>query len=185
VKETIMRPAFLLVLLAGCAADGVPFAPEVLPTELHLDTAGEGVHPDRSVLDDPGNPFTVGALAQDLVWDLQSSGGPVAGFYAWATINARGPSGARQYYAALDLKAVVELELAAPDHLPVVRARAIRGFQSMLDHFPDAVTYDVTGTIAWELATPAVKAIIALGGVPQGGWVLVSGADGSVIAVRR
>lgn len=180
-----MRTILLLAFLAACAADGVPFAPEVLPTELHLDSANEGVHPDRSVLDDPANPFTTGSLSPDMVWDLQASAGPVAAFYAWATLNARGPTGERQYYAALDLKSVVDLQLAAADHLPVVRDRAIRGFQSMLDHYPDAVTYDVTGTIAWELATPAVKAIIALGGTPLGGWVLITNPDGTVVAVRR
>ena len=35
---------------------------------------------------------------------------------------------------------------------------SIRGFQAMLDYFPAAVTYDATGTIAYELATPSVEA---------------------------
>lgn len=175
----------LLVALAGCAADGVPFGGEAVPTSLVLDSPNEGVHPDRSVLADPNNPFLTGSLSQEIVWQLQSSGGPVAGFYAWSTMLARGPNGERQYYAALDLKAVFELELAPADHLEEVRARAIRAFQSMLDHYPAAVTYDATGTIAWELATPAVQAILDLGGTPLGGWVLITNPDGTVVAVRR
>ncbi len=66
----------------------------------------------------------------------------------------------------------------------MVRDRAIRGFQAMLDHFPEAVTYDVTGTIAYELATPSVKAILELGGEPVG-WILVMGPDGTTVAVPR
>jgi hypothetical protein len=171
--------------LGGCATDGDPWSGAPLPDTLHLDSADEGVHPDRSVLDDPANPFATGVLTDATVWELQSRGGPVTAFYAWATANARGATGERQYYAALDLKAVFDLEKADPAELPEVRLRAIRGFQAVLDHFPTAVTYDATGTIAYELATPSVRAILALGGTVTGGWVLVTLDDGTVVAVRR
>ena len=180
-----MRITLLLLVVSACAADGVPFAPEVLPTELHLDTADEGVHPDRSVLDDPDNPFATGELSDETVWRVQSSGGNVAAFYAWATANARGASGERQYYTALDLKAIYTQEQAVDDDLDLTRDLAIRGFQAVLDYFPDAVTYDASGTVAYELATPSVQAILDLGGEVMGGWVLVTRADGSVVAVQQ
>jgi hypothetical protein len=179
-----MKRTILLLVLAGCATDGDPWSGEVVPDTLEFYSADEGVYPDRSVLDDPANPFAYGALADTTVWELQSHGGPVAGFYAWATANARGATGERQYYAALDMKAVLELEKADAGDLDEVRARAIRGFQAVLDYFPTAVTWDATGTIAYELATPSVQAILALGGEVLGGWVLVTKEDGTVIAVQ-
>ena len=173
----------LFLLCAACAVDGEPWGGAPLPDgPLVLYSADEGVHPDRSVLDDPGNPFADGALSDAAIWEIQRSGGAVAAFYAWATQNARGATGERQYYAALDLKVIFERELT--EEPPAVRARAIRAFQAVLDHFPDAVTYDATGTIAYELATPSVQAILDLGGEVQGGWVLVTREDGSVVAVQ-
>lgn len=180
-----MRTSIVLVLvMAGCAADGDPWSGEPLPDALRFTSADEGVYPDRSVLDDPANPFADGALADATIWKLQASGGEVAAFYAWATADARGGTGERQYYAALDLKAVYEHDNASAAELPDVRDRAIRGFQAVLDHFPTAVTYDATGTIAYELATPSVQAILDLGGDVLGGWVLVTRPDGSVVAVH-
>jgi hypothetical protein len=185
VKEATMRNVFLAVLCTGCAADGSPWSGDEVPgAPLRFSSDDEGVHPDTSVLDDPANLFATGALTDDTVWQLQTSGGNVAAFYAWATALAGGATGERQYYTALDLKAIFELDQADADDLPVVKDRAIRGFQAMLDYFPDAVTYDATGTIAYELATPAVVAIEDLGGVAVG-WVLVATEDGGVVAVRR
>lgn len=174
-----------LATLGGCA-DGEVWDGEPLPAApLTLYSADEGVYPDRSVLDDPANPFAVGALSDDAVWQLQANGGAVAGFYAWATALARGASGERQYYTALDLKAVYQLDQAADDDAEAVRGLAVRGFQAVLDYFPEAVTYDATGTIAYELATPSYNAILDLGGEVTGGWILITAADGSLVAVRR
>jgi hypothetical protein len=181
-----MRTLCLLTVLAtGCAADGVPWTAQGLPDNLHLASSDEGVYPDGSVLDDPANPFSRGALDDQTVWDLQAHGGNVAAFYAWATATARGATGERQYYAALDLKAIHDLGQCDEAEIPEVASRAIRGFQAVLDHFPTAVTYDASGMHAYELATPSVVGIIALGGTPSGGWVLVTKEDGTVIAVQR
>jgi hypothetical protein len=188
VKENLMRIGSIVLVLAasGCAADGDPWGGEPLPgAPLDLYNASEGVYPDRSVLDDPANVFAIGALSDDSIWELQRNGGNVAAFYAWATANARGASGERQYYTALDLKAIYELDQVVPDDSARVRDLAIRGFQAVLDHFPLAVTYDATGTIAYELATPSVQAILALGGDVLGGWILITTGDGTVIAVQR
>jgi hypothetical protein len=186
-KDNAMRlVGFVLALgVAACAANGEPWQGEHLEDRLTLATPDEGMYPDRSVLADPVNPFGLGALADTTVWQVQSNGGAVAAFYAWATLLARGPNGERQYYVALDLKAVYELSEAAEDQLPGIRDRAIRGFQLVLDKFPTAVTYDATGTITYDLATPSVEAILALGGKVQGGWVIVSTADGGRMAVRK
>jgi hypothetical protein len=172
--------------LAGCATDGEPWTGGTIgDAPLALYSPDVGVFPDRSILDDPANPFADGALADDTIWQIQASGGSVAAFYAWGTALARGPYGERQYYAALDLKTVFAQNRAVESDLPQVRVLAIRGFQAVLDHFPDAVTYDVTGTIAYELATPSLIAILDLGGTPTGGWILVTNADGTQVAVRQ
>ena len=108
---------------AACATDGTPWGGEALPGEpLRLHTANEGVHPDRSVLDDPANPFALGKLTDATIWQLQSNGGAVAAFYAWATANAHGANGERQYYAALDVMTIYERRLAAEHELPAIRA---------------------------------------------------------------
>jgi len=175
--------AIVFLLLASCAADGEPWSGGPLPDRLALASADEGVYPDTSVLADPGNPFALGAIADATIWDVQSRGGPVAGFYAWSTQLARGATGERQFYAALDLKAIYQLSKA--DDLEAVRQHAIRGYQAVLDYFPTSVTYDATGTIAYDLATPSVLAIQELGGTVAGGWVIVTTSDGGQKAVRR
>jgi len=182
--RSILSIIVLSLPLAACASDGVPWSGEALPAELVLYAPNEGVHPDRSVLDDPANPFLAGELTTETIWKLQSNGGAVAAFYAWATANARGPSGERQYYAALDVKTIFERGLAADADLPAIRDVAIGGFQAVLTYFPDAVTYDATGTIAYELVTPSVLAILDLGGTVDG-WVLVMTPDGKTVAVPR
>ena len=177
--------AALAAALSGCATDGAPWSGEGLPAEpLVLHSATEGVHPDRSVLDDPANPFVDGDLTDATVWQLQSNGGAVAAFYAWATANARGATGERQYYTALDLKTIYQRSMAADGDLPLVRDAAIGAFQAVLTYFPKAVTYDASGTIAYELATPSVLAILDLGGTVDG-WILVMTPDGRTVAVPR
>jgi hypothetical protein len=175
----------LVAALAGCSVDGQAWTGagfDDAPLDLH--SADEGVWPDRSVLADPRNPFRDGPIGEQTIWQIQSNGGPVAAFYAWATACARGATGERQFYAALNLKSIYEAALAVDDDMPLTRELAIRGFQVVLDHFPTSVTYDATGTIAYDLATPSVEAILALGGKVQGGWVIVTTEGGGKKAVR-
>ena len=179
----MIRMLFILALV-GCAADGTPWSGEALPETLHLESPTEGVHPDRTVLVDSANPFLDGNLTDKTIWDLQSNAGAVACFYAWATMHARGATGERQYYAALNLKTVYERGFADEGDLPAIREAAIGGFQAVLDYFPDAVTYDISGTIAYELVTPSVIAIKDLGGTVKG-WILVMTPDGRTVAVRQ
>ena len=65
-----------------------------------------------------------------------------------------------------------------------VRGLAIDGYQSVLDNFPDSVTYDATGTIAYPLAPSAYAGIEALGGTVEGGWVRIPQDDGSTVVVQ-
>ncbi len=150
---------------------------------LQLHAPDEGIHPDTSVLDDPNNPFAHAQPGAETKWDIQSSGHHVAAFYAWATLLAREPGGEAQFYVGNNLVAVYQNGEASQEALPQVRAQAIRAFQSVLDSFPESVTYDATGTLAYELVTPAYKAIVDLGGTVQGGWVLMRTSNGQDRAV--
>jgi hypothetical protein len=182
----LLLAAYAALVGTGCAGDGESWSGEDLAgMKLTLHSANEGIYPDKSVLGDPDNPFAGGSIGEDTIWKIQSSGNIVAAFYAWSTACARGASGERQYYAALDLKAIYEQNMAVEADMPLVRDLAIRGFQSVLDNFPDAVTYDATGTIAWDLATPSVEGILDLGGKVLGGWVIVQTENGGKMAVRR
>ena len=76
-----------------------------------------------------------------------------------------------------------ELRAAAANR-DAVKTMAIRAYQSVLDNFPDSVSFDATGTVSFRLATPAYKAIVARGGKVEGDWVLVTTPDGRDEAVQ-
>ena len=89
-----------------------------------------------------------------------------------------------QFYTALQLHEVYDQELAEPEDLVFVRDMAIRGYQSTLDNFPGAVTYDATGRMPFEVGPLAIDGILALGGVVENGWVKIITADGGATVVR-
>lgn len=177
----------LPVLFVGLGACEVP-APEyeygVVLGDLELELFSEnvGVFPDTSVLYDPNNPFRDGVTG-DMKFQILDDG-PIAGFYVFATVLAREPTGENQYYTANQLQQVFALGLAEADELALVRDLAIRGYQNVLDVFTGAVTYDVTGRIAYDLMPLAILGIEALGGEPANGWKLVPGDDGQLVAVQ-
>ena len=179
-------PALLVVLaLCGCVEDGGLLAGEGLSeVGFHLSGPDMGVYPDTSVLEDEHNPFAGCDIGETTKWEIQSGSSPVVAFFAWATLTARRPTGEHQYYAAANLKAIYTGKLAGPDELAVARELAIRGFQAVLDHFPESLTYDASGTIAYDLATWAYLGIVELGGEVSGGWVLVETADGGKRAIK-
>lgn len=177
----------MLLLLAACQTPnpatyhyGVPLD----EVSFNLYSLSMGVYPDESVLDDPNNPFAAGGLDGDLRWDITAGGLPVATFYAWATWLVYQPTGEAQFYTASSLHSIYDLALAETNDLYYVRQLAIDGYQTVLDSFPDAVTYDATGTIAYPLAPLAYAGIEDLGGTVQGSWVQVTGDDGSTIVVQ-
>lgn len=159
--------------------------------------AAEGVFPDVSVLQDPANPFAdVSYQSIDAVhnpdalqWKLNGTAAHVARFYIWATILAKAApagDGEAQYYAASALQDVYYFAKAAPADLPAVRDLAILGFTQVLTSFAGrAVTYDATGTIAYELLTPSLQSLLDLGGTAPAGWILVKDDKGMPRAVKQ
>jgi hypothetical protein len=188
------RLGVLMGLLAACGqpaeyrfgenVSGLRFAP-VSPSE--------GVFPSPAVLFDPANPFRTDQFNLRLQpdggvgtkWALLSSVGGVPAFYAFATALANEPTGENQFYSAQTLGQIA-LTGAYADSTTreKVTAMAVAGYQSMLDNFPNAVTYDATGKTAFPLATQAYTSAVALGGTIVG-WSLVTSADGTPVAVRN
>ena len=125
--------------------------------------------------------FGVGA---DPRWDLVGAGFWIPAFYAWGSDLAMVPEGERQFYTALCAQNLYILELADDADVVWTREIAIGGYQSMLDHFPEARSYDESGTFSWPLAPLAIQGIQDLGGTVEGGWVLVESADGELVAVQ-
>lgn len=145
-----------------------------------------GIYPDTSVMNDPHNPFAQVGVGRETKWDIESSGDPVAGFYAWATVLVSEATGEHQFYTALNLKAIYKRGLTeTEDQVEEVKTLAIRAFQAVLDYFPESVTYDSSGKIPYGLATLAYQELVDLGGIPLGGWQLVTSPDGSVVAIRN
>ena len=186
-----MKPTSAILVLGllaagGCSEPG-PFRYGSplgdAPLAVHDESAG--IHPSKAVLDDPGNPFARASSGPETKWDIQSTGNHVAAYYSWATWLANQPTGEHQYYVALNLGQIWSKGLARQEDLPRVREMALAAFQSVLDNFPDAASWDATGTFSFELVTAAYLGILDLGGTPAGGWLLVQDPDGNQKAVRR
>ena len=99
-------------------------------------------------------------------------------FYLWATLLVREGQGEAQYFAATALSEIYAYGLASEAELPYVRLMAIAGFQSLLDNFPDAVSYNADGVSSYPLAPLAYEGIVTLGGSVSGGWVVIEGEGG-------
>ncbi len=188
-RATNLPIAVLALALAGVLAGCVDGPPYVYAERITGRTfaplgAAVGVHPDQTVLLDPDKPFAGEPIGADTRWDVEGSSDPVAAFYCWATLLATQPNGEHQYYAALNLQRIFDQGAADEADRPAVRAMAIAAYQSVLDHFPESVTFSADGVVAFGLATPAYQGIVALGGAPRGGWTLVTTADGGLVAVK-
>jgi len=166
--------------LSACALDEPVFVEgvDVLDVSLSLHTEDMGVHPDESVLSDPNNPFRHSEIVGETRWRILANAPNVTAFYAWATILARQPMGETQFYVAIKLRDIYLTGDAAQSALPIVRAMAIRAFQAVLDHFPDALSFDASGNSAVALAPAAYDEIVALGGRVRGRWVRGESAEG-------
>lgn len=182
---TIVMSALCLGGLVSCVEAPNYFYAERITGETFTpidDTVG--VYPSVSVLEDPANPFRRFGVGAETKWDVESGGDPVAGFYAWATLLASQPTGEHQYYAAINLRAIYERGRASEEDLDLTRELALAAFQSVLDHFPESVTFDASGRVAYGLATFALQQMIELEGTPTGGWSLAATSDGGVVAVQ-
>ena len=187
--SAIVLPAALaaaLLVAAGCSEPG-PFryGSPLGEEPLRVFDESAGIHPSKAVLDDPGNPFARASSGPETKWAIESTGHAVAAYYSWATWLASEPTGEHQYYVAVNLGRIWSRGLARQEDLPLVREMALAAYQSVLDHFPDAASWDATGTFSFELVTAAYQGLLDLGGTPAGGWVLVQDPNGNEKAVRR
>jgi len=157
----VSRPAALLLVLAaaalsgGCggerdASDGELINGIVLPTDLvlNLACADVGIADELCVLEDPENPFVrvpilefnvnnPGAENKFTLFNSLPAGptGAKARFYFWATALAQRQSGENQFYTALALHELWDL-----NRDPNIQAQALRAYRSVLDNFFGSVT---------------------------------------------
>jgi len=180
----VLASSFAAVL-PGCSEDATFYYEDSLSDlTLSLSDPDEGIYPSTAALVNPDNPFATANVGAETKWLIQSSGGPIASFYVWATLLARQPGGEAQFYVGENLRLAFQSGDSRVEDPVEAQARAIRAYQMVLDQFPDSVTYDASGTIAYDLVTPSYRAIVALGGTVQGGWILVTKEDGQQRAVK-
>jgi hypothetical protein len=144
----------------------------------------EGIHPSNVVLNNRRNPFRNRPISDDMKFDILANGGNAGAFYAWATLLARQPTGEHQHFTAIKLRDIYNAREVEGVEREQVRQMAIAGFQAVLDFFPDSVTFDVTGTQKFRLATPALLGILDLNGDVEGDWVLIEDANGEPVAIK-
>ena len=175
----------LLLMIWGCGDDAqFEFGENISGVEFRFYDSDEGIHPSKVVLDNPNNPFRYDAIGSETKWDILGNGGNAGAFYAWATLLAREPTGEHQYYTATKLRDIYAAqEVEGPDR-EKVRQMAIAAFQTVLDDFPDSVTFDPSGTEAFRLATPALMGILDLNGDVLGDWILVPDQNGELVAIK-
>ena len=149
--------AMAALVLASCsgggerdANDGIVINEIILPTDtlLNLACAEVGIYTEQCVLNDPENPFVTTAIIEFDVnnpdaankFDLFNSipAGPTgakARFYFWATALARFPSGENQFYTALALHELWDLNSDL-----IIQDQALKAYRSVLDNFFASVT---------------------------------------------
>lgn len=187
-STSLCRSLLIALLLSASACGGddsdTLFGENVSGLRFAFFRDDEGVHPSNSALKDPNNPFRERVVGAETKWAILAGGGNAGAFYAWATLLAREPNGEHQYYTATKLRDIYnagEVDSADRDK---VRQLAIRAFQAVLDYFPEAVTYDASGTQQFRVATPSLMGILDLNGDVKGDWVLVQDKNGDLVAVR-
>ena len=181
-----LHPLFICAILlsVSCGEAGRFIYGDTLDqVELSLNDSTLGIHPSLSVMDDPNNPFRFARSGAETKWEIESAGYPVARFYSWATWLATEATGEHQYYTALALRDIYRQGLVPEEKREQVRQLAIRAFHAMLAFFPDAVTYDFSGTVAFPLARDAYQAIVDLEGDPSP-WRLVEDIEGEEVVIQ-
>ena len=151
------------IFLTGCEGtteerdqnDGEVINSIILPTDVVLNLYCEnvGISPETCVLEDPENPFATTTIVEfdenfpeaENKFELFNSippgpQGAKARFYFWATALARRPSGENQYYTALALHELFDANSNVLEQDELVRAQALKAYQSQLDNFFGSVT---------------------------------------------
>ncbi len=158
--QTLSGRAFSVTLLclaalfaSGCESpddgDGRPVDTILLPTDTLLNLASDdvGINREQCVLEDPENPFRFTPIIEFVndenpgnKFDLfnQIPAGPTGAksrFYFWATALAQRQSGENQFYTALALHELWDLNSD-----PIIQEQALKAYQSVLDNFFGSVT---------------------------------------------
>jgi hypothetical protein len=188
-SASMSRCRWLLLALAlsasACGDNRQPlFGENITGITFEFYDETEGVFPSRVVLSNPRNPFRDYPISDDMKFDILANGGNAGAFYAWATLLARQPTGEHQYYTAVKLRDIYNAREVEGADREKVRQMAIAGFQAVLDFFPDSVTFDVTATQMFRVATPALLGILDLNGDVEGDWVLVPDENGDPVAIK-
>jgi hypothetical protein len=158
-RNLLLLFGFAILSASGCESpddsSGTVINAIALPTDvvLNLACANVGINGEQCVLGDPENPYVTTAIIEFDVnnpdatnkFDLFNAipAGPTgakARFYLWATALARRQSGENQFYTALALHELFDANsnLISADEL--VRAQALKAYQSLLDNFFGSVT---------------------------------------------
>jgi hypothetical protein len=142
------------LVASGCdqktGADGEPLNTIILPTDVVLNLACEdvGINGQQCVLDDPENPFVTTPIIEFDAGNPDASNkfelfnsipagptGAKARFYFWATALARRQSGENQFYTALALHELWDLNGDT-----IIQDQALKAYRSVLDNFFGSVT---------------------------------------------
>ena len=178
--------AVLLVLVTGCEdyERQYRFGTNITGLQFEFFDADEGVHPSDIVLTNPNNPFRNHPISNEAKFEILASGGNAGGFYAWATLLANIPTGEHQFFTAVKAHDIATSgELESEEDVCRVTLIATRGYQTVLDEFPDSVSFLEDGT-PFYLAPLAYRGIESLGQPVQGDWVLSVDADGNDVVTR-
>lgn len=161
-KNLTMLLIGLAVLITGACNserdedDGILFNAVVLPTDVVLSLFCEdvGIAGEPCVLGDPENPYSSITITEFNVNDPDEPfnkftlfneipAGPTgakARFYFWATALARRQSGENQFYTALALHELFDANSNVLEQDELVRAQALKAYNSVLDNFFGSVT---------------------------------------------
>ncbi|MBW6515554.1 MAG: hypothetical protein K0B81_02925 [Candidatus Cloacimonetes bacterium] len=139
-RSLLIILALLLILTTACEHKSGNIVNLIdLPTDYILNLYGvnEGIHPDRSVLMNPENPFANASVGMENIWELNDQcPSAKARFYLWATILANSPTGEYQFFTAKSLH-----ELYTVGGSENAKTQAKKAYRATLDHFFDSVTW--------------------------------------------
>lgn len=166
----------LFTIIYGCGEElnknPNPIQPiDMSQTTFRLYSENVGIAPDKSVLEDPNNPFKDKPISMDLKWKIAAlpASQAVTKFYMWATVLTREEWGEPQFYVGIALK-----EIYANQGDVRIKEQAIKAFQNVLDNFP----YDLTDTTGHSnfasLGAWAYNELVNLGVTPSG-WIVQGG----------
>jgi len=138
--KILIIASFLIIIILGCESkNGILNDTSELPLDnsLNLYSENEGIFPDKTVLDNPNNPFANANVNMENIWDIYDEcPSPKSAFYLWATILAKAPTGEYQYYTALSLH-----KLYTVGGSENAREQAKKAYRSALDHFFNSTTW--------------------------------------------